>query len=146
MHSVFAPIPPRYLTNKKYRAEEFEEKGEKLKMRDFSDSLSVMLRSYTRAINKQEDFSGSLFRRQTKAKNGFHPELWMSEKAETKDYTFADGNNYATTCFHYIHDNAVAANLARKPEDYIYSSARDYGGLRKGTLCNQDLAKKLLFI
>ena len=146
MHLVNAPIPPRHLTNSRYEKEVQLDSDNTVEERSFSESLAVMLRSYTRAINKQEGYSGSLFRPKTKAKDGFHPDLWLSEKAETKDYTFADGNNYATTCFHYIHDNAVAANLVRKPEDYIYSSVRDYKGLRRGTLCNQELAKKLLLI
>jgi putative transposase len=33
----------------------------------FNDSIGIMLRSYTRAINKQENLSGSLFRKGTKS-------------------------------------------------------------------------------
>ena len=33
----------------------------------FNDSIGIMLRSYTRAINKQEGRSGALFRRKTKS-------------------------------------------------------------------------------
>jgi hypothetical protein len=29
----------------------------------------------------------------------------------------------------YIHDNPVVAGIVEKPEDYLYSSARDYCGL-----------------
>jgi len=30
----------------------------------------------------------------------------------------------------YIHDNPVAAGIVEKPEDYLYSSARDYHGMK----------------
>ena len=30
----------------------------------------------------------------------------------------------------YIHDNPVKAGLVEKPEDYLYSSARNYSGLK----------------
>lgn len=36
--------------------------------KEFSNSLKIMLRSYTRAINKQEDRTGSLFQQNTKIK------------------------------------------------------------------------------
>jgi hypothetical protein len=32
---------------------------------------------------------------------------------------------------HYIHKNPVKAGIVEKPEDYVFSSARDYLG-RKG--------------
>ncbi len=149
MHSVDAPIPPPHLTNFRYKQipqKLQKESDSSPKIRNFSESIAIMLRSYTRAINKQEGNSGSLFREKTKAKNGFDGKLWTGEKSITKDFSFAEGNDYATNCFHYIHENAKEANLVTKPEDYMYSSARDYAGLRKGTLCNQELAKKLLFI
>jgi putative transposase len=38
------------------------------KKRNLNHSIAIMLRSYTRAINKQENSSGSLFREETKAK------------------------------------------------------------------------------
>ena len=34
----------------------------------------------------------------------------------------------------YIHNNPVAAEIVREPEDYLYSSAGDYGSRRKGYL------------
>ena len=35
--------------------------------------------------------------------------------------------------------------MVNKQVDWMFSSAKDYAGLRKGTLCNQELAKKLLW-
>jgi putative transposase len=37
----------------------------------------------------------------------------------------------------------MKANLVRKMEDWDYSSFKDYGGLRNGTLCNKELAARL---
>tara|TARA_R110002124_G_scaffold100985_1_gene248336 strand:- start:68 stop:190 length:123 start_codon:yes stop_codon:yes gene_type:complete len=30
----------------------------------------------------------------------------------------------------YIHDNPVRSGIVEKPEDYLYSSARNYAGLK----------------
>ena len=36
-------------------------------------------------------------------------------------------------------------SLCKRAEDWRYSSAKDYTGLRNGTLSNQTLAKRLFF-
>ena len=51
------------------------------KLRTFNDSIGIMLRSYTNAINKQEKRSGKLFREATKAEclnmpNGVTPSFF----------------------------------------------------------------------
>ena len=92
-----------------------------------SEGIRMLLSSYTQAINKQNKTSGSLFQQNTKA------------KAITKD-----SNLYDLLCFHYIHQNPMKAKLVEKMEDWVYSSFKDYCGLRKGTLCNQELAFRLL--
>lgn len=107
-----------------------------------NESIGILLRSYTRAINKQENRSGALFREETKAKDGWIPPLITD--ADYKKFRFGAVNDYGYQCFCYIHDNPKEANLASKSEDWPYSSARDYAGLRKGTLCNMALAKELL--
>lgn len=48
--------------------------------------------------------------------------------------------DYATTCFLYIHQNPVVAGLASKLEEWEFSSFRDYAGYRNGTLIQKDLA------
>lgn len=53
-------------------------------------------------------------------------------------------DDYAVCCFRYIHQNPFEANLVDSLEEWEFSSFRDYLGLRKGTLCNQSLANKLL--
>lgn len=113
------------------------------KLRNLNDSIAIMLRSYTRAINIQENRSGSLFREGTKAKNGIVDGL-ITLHGKNSDLFFRPDNDYACFCFNYIHNNPPEAGLVRKPEDWPFSSASDYAGLRQGTLCNQNLAKKLL--
>lgn len=111
-----------------------------------SHQINIMLRSYTRAINNQEKRSGSLFRLHTKAKNGWVDEFVEAAKRRegAEGFVFGVDNDYALQCFHYIHDNPVPARLVSKAIDWRYSSAIDYAGIRKGTLCNQLLAKDLL--
>lgn len=91
-----------------------------------SDGFRHLLSSYTKAINVQENRTGSLFTQNTHCKN------------------VDKGRLQAFTCFRYIHQNPLRAGLSNKLEDWMYSSFRDYCGLRKGTLCNKDLAFELL--
>jgi len=86
--------------------------------------IATLQSSYTQAVNKQENRSGSLFRRKSKAKKIEEPE-------------------YALTCFLYIHQNPLRAKLANNLKDWMFSSYRDYVGIRKGDLCNMELAKEL---
>ena len=92
-----------------------------------SEGIRLLLRSYAQAINKQNQFSGSLFQQNTKAK----PIVKRSW-------------NYDLTVFHYIHQNAYRAKLVEKMEDWEYSSFIDYCGKRNGNLCNKALTIKLL--
>lgn len=94
-----------------------------------SEGIRNMLQTYTKAINQQNQTTGSLFQQNTKAK------------------CLDDGSiNYGLTCFHYIHQNPMKANLVLKMEDWGYSSFKDYAGLRNGTLCNRELAFSILGI
>jgi hypothetical protein len=92
----------------------------------FSNGMRTLLSSYTRAIQKQEGFIGSLFQQNTKYK-------------ELVD------DSYAHTCFHYIHQNPLKAKLVSKIEDWPYHSFNEYMGSGKG-LCNIELAKEMLTI
>lgn len=109
-----------------------------------SHQINITLRSYTRAINRQEERSGSLFRLHTKAKDGWKRQLLSGKNSGTDGCIFGPDNDYAWHCFHYIHENPPAAGLVMHATDWPYSSARDYAGLRTGTLCNQLLARQLL--
>ena len=92
-----------------------------------SEGIRVLLSSYTQAINKQNQTSGSLFQQNTKAQ----PIVKGSK-------------NYDITVFHYIHQNPYRANLVSRMEDWEYSSFADYCGKRNGSLCNRELAINLL--
>jgi putative transposase len=94
----------------------------------FSQGIKQLLSSYTKAINKQEGRTGSLFQQKTKA-------ICATAK-----------NHHDTTVFHYIHLNPLKARLVRKLEDWEFSSYKDYLGLRKETLCNIALATERLAI
>ena len=109
-----------------------------------SHAIAILLSSYTRAINKQEGRSGSLFRSKTKAKDGWIDEL-ITVGSKQEHRLFRHDNDYAYQCFHYIHQNPVKARLVRRAEDWKYSSARDFAGLRNGTLCNKEKIQELLF-
>ncbi len=90
----------------------------------FSGNLRVLLSSYTRAIQKQEGFTGSLFQQNTKAK-----ELTTNE--------------YARACFHYIHQNPIRARLVDRIEDWPYHSFKDYWKGVPG-ICNTELGRSLI--
>ncbi|MDR9363887.1 MAG: transposase [Balneolaceae bacterium] len=87
--------------------------------------IANLLSSYTQAINKQENRSGSLFRSKTK-----------SQKIDDPDY--------ALICFLYIHQNPLRAGICEDLACWKFSSYRDYAGLRNGKLCNRELGIKNL--
>ena len=94
-----------------------------------SKQIGMTLSAYTKAINVQNDTSGSLFQKKTKAKC-LKEDLMLNENLNSIDYI--------TTCFHYIHQNPLKANLVGNLKDWVYSSWLDYAGLRTGNLCNQE--------
>jgi putative transposase len=90
-----------------------------------TDELSkqVMQRfgtSYTKAINRQQERVGPLFQGPFRA-------AWV------------DDDRYLVHLSRYIHTNPVAAGLVARPEEWTFSSYRDYVGLRSGTLPVPDL-------
>lgn len=90
-----------------------------------TESIRLLLSSYTKGFNKQYNKTGNLFQQKTKAK-------------------CVSDEQYSVTAFHYIHQNPMAAGLVSKMEDWEFSSFADYAGKRNGTLCNQPLAYELL--
>lgn len=93
----------------------------------FSQSIKQLLSSYTKAINKQKGFTGSLFQQKTKS------------VCVTDNHKF-----HGATAFHYIHQNPMKAGLVKKMEDWNYSSFKDYVELRDGKLCDKQLTFQLL--
>jgi len=103
-----------------------------------SDNLRIMLSSYTRAINKQQNKSGSLFRQNTKMKD-------LSKIGGSK-ISSPNSLGYDFYCFFYIHQNPLIAGLVNELEDWEFSSYPDYIGLRNGTLVNKELVFEILDI
>jgi len=99
----------------------------------FNNGYRILLSSYTKAINVQENRTGSLFQQNSKAK-------CLTALSNYKS------NNYGLVCFNYIHQNPLNAGLVSKMEDWEFSSFRDYAGTRNGTMCNKNLAFELLGI
>ncbi|MDE3183597.1 MAG: transposase [Bacteroidota bacterium] len=110
--------------------------GDKLThIQNLSKTIGKTLSSYTKAINIQNETTGNLFQKKTKAK--CLSEIQISQnKFSARDY--------ALTCFHYIHQNPLAANLIKELNEWKYSSYMDFYGYRNGTLCNKNLAMQLL--
>jgi putative transposase len=89
---------------------------------NLNNEIAALLRSYTRAINEQEDRVGSLFQQKTKAKN------------------------VTTYGLNYIHQNPYNSGLVSKLEDWEFSSFNEYIENTDNSLCNIELAKSLLGI
>ena len=99
-----------------------------------TNGIRRLLSGYARVYNQKYGQSGSLFRQKTWAKClSDPPSLYLST------HTFPD---YCRNCFIYIHQLPLRSNLVKKPGDWEFSSFMDYAGLRKGTLCNRELASK----
>lgn len=97
--------------------------------RSMNHSIGILLRSYARAINKQEETTGSLFRQDTKSKcvncnEDFpnHITLHNSSTIHLKEST----EQYPQVCFDYIHQNPLTSGLVTKKQDWEFSSAREY--------------------
>ena len=108
-----------------------EEVASKIEISNFAHGIKTLLSSYTKAINKQRNLTGSLFAQNTKARQ-------VSSERTQEDY--------ALSCFHYIHQNPYAAGLVTDLADWEFSCFNDYAGLRNGTLCDMDLAKEHLML
>ncbi|WP_297094087.1 2-amino-4-hydroxy-6-hydroxymethyldihydropteridine diphosphokinase [uncultured Draconibacterium sp.] len=114
----------------------------KTKNRTLNQSIGILLRSYTRAIQKQEGISGSLFQKHTKAKVlidevVIEPAYW--DTAFGTKVNLFEGKTYLEACVQYVHNNPVYSQLVRKVEDWKFSSARDYLGMRKGQIIDYEL-------
>jgi putative transposase len=117
------------------------------KKRTLNDSIGIMLRSYSRAIQKQQKITGSLFQKETKAlcltePQGVSPAYFNTHFGMMGNLDLPE-TNYLNVCFDYIHQNPVSGKLVDNPEDWEFSSYLDYYFSRKGKLVNRELAKEL---
>jgi REP element-mobilizing transposase RayT len=99
-----------------------------LEIQAVSYAIQQIQSSYTKAINKQINRTGSLFTQNVKCK-------CLNE---------SNVANYGTTCFHYIHQNPWIAGLVQKIEDWEFSSFRHFAKFRNGTLINKERAFYLM--
>lgn len=100
-----------------------------IKLTMFSWGLQHLLSSYARGINQRYNRTGSLFQQNTKSKK-------TSSEYFTQDYSL--------WCFIYIHNNPKVCGMVNSPEEYEFSSYRDYLENRKDSICNLSLGRKLL--
>lgn len=96
-----------------------------IQINTLTEGIRLLLSSYTKAIQKQENKVGNLFQQKTKSKC-------------VDDYGFI--------AFHYIHQNAFKAGLAKKIEDWEFSSFKEYESQFQSTLCKTDVAYEYLGI
>jgi REP element-mobilizing transposase RayT len=82
---------------------------------DISHAMQLLGISYTKAMNERFERKGALFQGAFQAK-------------------LIDRDEYLTHLSRYIHLNPVRCGLATCAEDWVYSSYRDYIGLRHGSL------------
>jgi putative transposase len=94
-------------------------KGKETHMQKLSKYIGKTLSSYTQAINIEQNRTGTLFQKKTKAK-------------------LIEGHSYLPACIFYIHSNPIVAGLSTHEDEWEFSSAKDYKGLRNGTICNKE--------
>ena len=104
-------------------------------LQNLSKTIGKTLSSYTKAINIQNKTTGNLFQKKTRSKC-----LTDFDYTENKFVK----RDYVITCFYYIHQNPLQADLVKELKKWRYSSFPDYYGYRNGTLCNKTLAIQLL--
>ncbi len=116
----------------------------------FSNDLKIMLRSYTRAINVQEGWSGSLFQQNTKKKPLEESTHGMT-RSHAMSITPSAADDHPFICFHYlprrqagIHQNPMKAGLVKQMDECEMSSFQYYAGMRNGSLCNKQIAHEFL--
>ncbi|MFW6275108.1 MAG: transposase [bacterium] len=118
----------------------------KMQKTNINKEIGILLASYTRAINKEQKLSGSLFRQKTKAEcltcnKGITPSFFNTNYG-TKINIPRQEKQYPQACFDYIHHNPVKAGLVKRAIDWEFSSYRDYCGKRNGTLINKNATKE----
>jgi len=111
------------------------------KNRSLNDSIEIMLRSYTNAINKQQNRTGKLFREATKAEcincpDNIEPSF-ITKSGITQINIIQPEKQYPKICFDYIHHNPTKAKLVKQNTDWEFSSALDYANIQNGKLINK---------
>jgi REP element-mobilizing transposase RayT len=100
-----------------------------IQMSQLSHGFQMCLSSYAKGMNHQYGRTGSLFTQNTRCKQ-------TSAESHLDDYS--------VWCFNYIHNNPVAAGLTTSPDQWPYSSYKEYLGITQDCLCNIALGRQLL--
>jgi putative transposase len=95
-----------------------------------NDNIAILLRSYTRVLQLERGFKGSLFQQKTKAKEVFGEDDLLN-------------CDYIKTCAQYIHQNPLKAGLVKDLHSWPYSSFHEYCGNKKECICNKELFYQL---
>ena len=116
--------------------------------RTFNASIGILLMSYTKALNKQQNRSGKLFREKTKSEcincpEGIKPSF-ITKSGITNVNIQQPEKQYPQVCFNYIHQNPVKAKLVKTQTDWEFSSAIDYANKRNGKLINKTKAQEFI--
>jgi putative transposase len=119
----------------KEACETVELKGMPSHLQNLSSTIGKTLSSYTRAINLQNDTTGNLFQKKTKAK-------CLTNNSDLQPA--GSNSDYLFTCFNYIHQNPVKANLVSRMVDWPYSSFGEYSYLNNYGIINQKLGLEIL--
>jgi putative transposase len=96
-----------------------------LELQALQIAIRNLLSSYSKYYNFRYDRKGNLFQQKTKSK-------------------MVESDAFQLLC--YIHQNPWKAGMVNKMKNWIYSSFQDFADLRRGTLCNINLATELLDI
>lgn len=126
-----------FLIHTDTRVKELKKQGGLL-LDPVTNGFRKLLSAYSHKYNLQNDRTGALFRPKTKSKS-------ITDEVIIKESGLSN-MEYFCQCFHYIHNNPVAANLTTDPGDWKWSSYRFYNGKRNNSFCNKNLAYKFLGI
>ncbi len=107
----------------------------------FNKSIGIILASYTRAINKQENWTGSLFRNGTKAIR-LKDSKGISLNSNKDSEVLQLNREYPNACFNYILSNPLRARLVRRSEDWEFSSYLDSMVIRNLNIINKGRIKE----
>ncbi len=95
-------------------------------IRDFKSYTSkAFLEVINSNVESRNDWMKVVFQYHGKHKSKQNNQLWTHENHAELIYS----QKFIEQKVDYIHHNPVRAGIVAKPEDYIYSSARNYAGL-----------------
>lgn len=95
-------------------------------IRDFKNFTSgKIIDILNDGIESRKDWMKMVFEYHGKFKNNQHYQIWTNENHAEILYS----PEFITQKISYIHNNPVKAGIDANPEDYLYSSARNYANL-----------------